>query len=185
MFWWPEQEEYEKLGQPVLFGGSIAVRAAEVGGSESTLRRNIEGFRTEAMDSLYSSEKARRKQLPPVIRRLIVDLKAEYPPFNTNEIANIVHACFGRTPDVRSVKRVLDEEPTDQDSLRRRRQDAKARAARTFSVSLSSVKRYVNKASRGESLALKKRPGSAPKLDDRRCAGQPPALRPREFAPAP
>jgi hypothetical protein len=29
----------------------------------------------------------------------------------------------------------------------------KARAARTFSVSLSSVKRYVNKAERGESLA--------------------------------
>jgi hypothetical protein len=42
------------------------------------------------MDSLYSSEKARRKQLPPVIRRLIVDLEAEYPPFNTNEVANIV-----------------------------------------------------------------------------------------------
>ena len=44
---------------------------------------------------------------------------------------------------------------------------SKAQVARTFSVSLSSVKRYVNKASRGESLALKKRPGSAPKLDDR------------------
>src|SRR5918912_537573 len=43
----------------------------------------------------------------------------------------------------------------------------KARAARTFFVSLSSVKHYVNKASRGESLALKKKPGSAPKLDDR------------------
>ncbi len=42
---------------------------------------------------------------------------------------------------------------------------SKARAARTFSVSLSSVKRYVNKAARGESLAPKKRPGSAPKLD--------------------
>ena len=42
----------------------------------------------------------------------------------------------------------------------------KAQAARTFSVSLSSVKRYVNKASRGESLAPKKRPGSAPKLDE-------------------
>ena len=42
----------------------------------------------------------------------------------------------------------------------------KAQAARTFSVSLSSVKRYVKKASRGESLALKKRPGSAPKLDE-------------------
>jgi transposase len=43
----------------------------------------------------------------------------------------------------------------------------KAQAARTFSVSLSSVKRYVNKASRGESLVPKKRPGSAPKLDER------------------
>jgi transposase len=34
-------------------------------------------------------------------------------------------------------------------------------------VSLSSVKRYVNKAERGESLASKKRPGSAPKLDEK------------------
>ena len=44
---------------------------------------------------------------------------------------------------------------------------SKARAARTFSVSLSSVKRYADKASRGESLAPKKSPGSAPKLVDR------------------
>ena len=44
---------------------------------------------------------------------------------------------------------------------------AKAQAARTFSVSLSSVKRYVNKAHQGESLAPKKRPGSAPKLDEK------------------
>jgi transposase len=34
-------------------------------------------------------------------------------------------------------------------------------------VSLASVKRYVNKAHRGESLAPKKRPGSAPKLDQK------------------
>src|SRR5215212_5037565 len=44
---------------------------------------------------------------------------------------------------------------------------SKARAAHTFSVSLSSVKRYVNKAQQGESLAPKKRPGSAPKLDEK------------------
>ena len=43
----------------------------------------------------------------------------------------------------------------------------KAQAARTFSVSLSSVKRYVGRAERGESLAPKKRPGSAPKLDEK------------------
>src|ERR671929_1632162 len=43
----------------------------------------------------------------------------------------------------------------------------KSQAARTFGVSLSSVKRYVNKADRGESLAPKKSPGSAPKLDEK------------------
>ncbi len=44
---------------------------------------------------------------------------------------------------------------------------SKAQAARTFSVSLSSVKRYVNKTARGEPLAPKKRPGSTPKLDEK------------------
>jgi hypothetical protein len=53
---------------------------------------------------------ARHRKLTPNVRRLIVDLKVEYPPFNLNEIANIVCPCFGRKPDVRSVRRVLDEE---------------------------------------------------------------------------
>jgi transposase len=44
---------------------------------------------------------------------------------------------------------------------------SKAQAARTFSVGLSSVKRYVEKAERGEPLAPKKRPGSPPKLDEK------------------
>jgi transposase len=44
---------------------------------------------------------------------------------------------------------------------------SKSQAARTFSVSLSSVKRYVDKTEKGESLAPKKRPGSAPKLDEK------------------
>jgi transposase len=44
---------------------------------------------------------------------------------------------------------------------------SKAQAARTFSVSLSSVTRYVDKTEKGESLAPKKRPGSAPKLDEK------------------
>ncbi len=59
--------------------------------------------------------------------------------------------------------------PQTQDSLSSRRtQDAQESGrARTFSVSLSSVKRYVNKANRGEPLAPRKRPGSAPKLDEK------------------
>lgn len=44
---------------------------------------------------------------------------------------------------------------------------SKAQAARTFSVGLSSVKRYIDKANRGESLAPKKSPGSPLKLDEK------------------
>ena len=58
----------------------------------------------------------------------------------------------------------------------------KARAARTFSVSLSSLKRYANKAHRGESLAPKKRPGSAPKLDDKAMKPLEEDLQERPFA---
>ena len=43
----------------------------------------------------------------------------------------------------------------------------KSQAARTFSVSLSSVKRYAKLAQESRSLAPKKRPGSKPKLDER------------------
>ena len=43
----------------------------------------------------------------------------------------------------------------------------KSEAARTFSLSLSSVKRYAKRAEEGRSLAPKKRPGSKPILDER------------------
>src|SRR5215203_3379495 len=48
-----------------------------------------------------------------------------------------------------------------------RRGMGKSQAARTFSVSLSSVKRYAKRAEEGRSLAPKKRPGSKPKIDER------------------
>jgi transposase len=59
---------------------------------------------------------------------------------------------------------------------------SKARAARTFSVSLSSVKRYVNKTRRGETLAPRKRPGSVPKLDDKAMRLLEEELKERPFA---
>jgi transposase len=43
----------------------------------------------------------------------------------------------------------------------------KSEAARNFSVSLSSVKRYAKLAEEGRSLAPKKRPGSKPKIAER------------------
>jgi transposase len=108
--WWPEQVEYERIRQPVLFGSPVDERAEETGVSERTLQCRIESFEKGGIEGLLSTDKARKRRLPPNVRRLVVDLKAEYPPFNLNEIANVVRACFGRKPDVRSAKRVLDEE---------------------------------------------------------------------------
>jgi transposase len=47
-----------------------------------------------------------------------------------------------------------------------RRGMTKSEAARTFSVSRSSVKRYAKLAEEGRPLAPKKRPGSKPKMDE-------------------
>lgn len=63
------------------------------------------------------------------------------------------------------------------------RGSSKSRAARTFGgVSLSSVKRYVKKADHGESLAPKKSPGSAPKLDGKAAKLLEADLKQRPFA---
>jgi transposase len=47
-----------------------------------------------------------------------------------------------------------------------RRGATKSKAARSFGVSRSSVKRYAKMAEEGRSLAPKKRPGSKPKMDE-------------------
>ena len=39
------------------------------------------------MESLFASPKAKRRVMPPAIRRKIVDLKAEHPPLNLGEMA--------------------------------------------------------------------------------------------------
>ena len=63
-------------------------------------------------------------------------------------------------------ERLLLRRPKTQDSLLGRSRDAQGqKAARTFSVSLSSVKLYVHRAEGGGSLAPKEKPGAAPKLD--------------------
>jgi transposase len=63
------------------------------------------------MESLFGSEPTKRRVLPPSIRRLIVDLKAEHPALNLNEIAGICYVRTGRRPHLATVRSVLDEEP--------------------------------------------------------------------------
>jgi transposase len=117
---WPEQRDYELIRPLVLFGGPAAERAEETGAaSERTLQRRVVRFDAEGMESLFGSEAARRKRLPPAVRRFVVDLKAEYPAFNANEIANACYVRFGRRPARKTVKRVLAEEPVPLRFVRR------------------------------------------------------------------
>jgi putative transposase len=117
---WPEQRDYELIRPLALFGSSAKERASETGAaSERTLQRRLARFDAEGMESLFGSEHARRKKLPPAIRRFVVDLKAEYPHFNLNEIANAVYVRFGRRADHKTVRRVLEEEPVPLRFVRR------------------------------------------------------------------
>jgi transposase len=62
----------------------------------------------------------------------------------------------------------LLKRPKGEDSLLGGRRHAESPGvSHLLRESLSSVKRYVDKANRGESLAPKKRPGAAPKLDEK------------------
>jgi putative transposase len=109
---WPEQRDYELIRPLVLFGAPADKRSQETGVSSGrTLRRRAARFDAEGMDSLFGSEAGRRRRLPPAMRRLIVDLKAEHPALNPNEIARVCYVRFGRRPARKTVKRVLAEEP--------------------------------------------------------------------------
>jgi hypothetical protein len=117
---WPEQREYELIRPLVLFGGPADGRAEETGASSGrTLRRKAVLFEAEGMENLFGSETAKRRRLPPAVRRLIVDLKAEHPGFNPNEISRVCYVRFGRLPARKTVKRVLTEEPVPLRFVRR------------------------------------------------------------------
>src|SRR5215218_2226077 len=110
---WPEQVEYEWIRPPVLFGSPVAERSRQTGTPQTTLRRRIASFENEGMRGLFGPERAGGKSaLAPEVRRLILDLKTEHPPMRDNEIATICYVRFGRRPHGRTVRRVLETEPT-------------------------------------------------------------------------
>ncbi len=114
LFDWPEQESYEELRPLVLFGDSVAERAGETGTPERTMYRRMERFERDGMASLFGSEPAtersKRRGLEPAIRRMIVELKAEHPALNNNEISNIVYVRTGRRLGKHTAARVISEE---------------------------------------------------------------------------
>ena len=116
---WEEQKEYERIRPLVLFGESVPERAVETSTSERTLYRRIAGFEEDGMRSLFGLPPAKRRLLPASLRRLIVDLKAEHPALNLNEIARICYVRSGRRPHLATVRNVLDEEPLPLKAFRR------------------------------------------------------------------
>jgi putative transposase len=120
---WPEQLAYELIRPVVLFGRSSAQRAQETGTAERTLRRKARRFDQAGMFSLFADgtpqSASDRRFLPPPLRQLIVDLKAEYPPFRLAEIAQICYVAFGRRPSPHTIQHILATGPVPQQTWRR------------------------------------------------------------------
>ena len=117
---WPEQVEYEKIRPPVVFGSSVAERSRQTGTPETTLRRRIASFENEGMRGLFEPERVEGKStLPPEVRRLILDLKAEHPPTRDNEIATVCYVRFGSRPHGRTVRRAIEANPAAMRMFRR------------------------------------------------------------------
>jgi putative transposase len=111
----PEQVVYERIRPIVLFGETAAERAKETGASERTLYYQVSQFEQHGMASLFSKERSpspdTERSLPPQMRQLIVDLKAEHPGFRPHEIATICFLRYARRPSDHTVKRVLADGP--------------------------------------------------------------------------
>jgi transposase len=112
---WPEQEQYERLRPVILFGETAAERAKEIGASERTLHDQARRFEQEGMASLFHKERPQTtetgRSLPPSMRQMIVNLKAEHPGFTPHEIATICFLHFERRPSDHTIKRVLADGP--------------------------------------------------------------------------
>jgi transposase len=181
---WDEQREYERIRPLVLFGAPVAERSVETATSERTLYRKTAAFRDEGMSSLFASPKAKRRVLPLAIRRAIVDLKAEHPPLNMQEIANICATLFGRRPAGHTVKAVLEESAIPRKLVRRfapyhETPDARERReavvtlhregwadksiARYLGIDRSTVYRVRKRFEEAGEEGLKDRPGGRPK----------------------
>ncbi len=113
---WPEQKVYELLRPVVLFNEGAGERARETGEAERSVRRSASQFEERGMASLFpqtpkEEEHDKSRSLPPDMRQLIVDLKAEHPSFRPNEMATICFLRFGRRPSSHTIQRVLADGP--------------------------------------------------------------------------
>jgi len=120
---WPEQLAYELIRPVVLFGRSAGERAKETGAAARTIHRKAKRFDQEGLASLFVDGTPQRPEdrrlLPPPLRQLIVDLKAEHPAFRLGEIAQICFVDSGRRPSPHTIQRILATGPEPRQTWRR------------------------------------------------------------------
>src|SRR2546421_6805872 len=120
----PTQLTYEIIRPVVLGWETPKERAAETGMPQRTIYYKANLFDQVGMASLLSSEppavvpKIDKRSLPPPMRQVIVDLKAEYSSFSLHEIATICYAQFGRRPSPHTIQLILASGPNPSRSER-------------------------------------------------------------------
>ena len=119
-FTWDDQRSYESIRPIVLFGDSAEARALEIGEPVRTLYRHLHRFSSQGFAGLTAAaHPPPAHTLPFAVRQLIVQLHADYPAFNVNEIARICYHQLTYRPSARTIKRVLAESPPAADQRRR------------------------------------------------------------------
>jgi putative transposase len=117
---WTEQTRHELIRPVVVFGAPPIERSRQTGVSARTIYRKVNRFDELGMQSLFEAEPVEdKRQLPQVIRRAIVQLKAEYPLFRPNELATICEVRFERRPSSHTIQKILATEPRPLDVQRR------------------------------------------------------------------
>ena len=124
---WPEQILYELVRPVVIFGETAGERARATGAHARTIDRQADRFDRAGMRGLLPAQRQDSpvappddpRSLPPPLRQLIVNLRAEVPSMSLREIALICEVQFGRRPSHHSVQKVLAAGPAPSVAMRR------------------------------------------------------------------
>ncbi|MFN0071177.1 MAG: hypothetical protein ACKVVP_06770 [Chloroflexota bacterium] len=107
------QTHYELIRPVVIFGFTPAERAQQEGMSVRTINRRVRRLNTSGMRGFVDAEETpdSKRILPANIRRVIAELKVEYPSFRPNEVSTISFARFNRRPSRATIQMIWADEP--------------------------------------------------------------------------
>ncbi len=120
---WPEQVAYQLIRPVVLFGETAGERARQTGEHARTIDRNADRFDRQGMLGLFPKGRGEPREdprsLPPPMRQLIADLRAEVPYMSLREIAEVCHVKFNRRPSHHTIQKSLASGPPPSITTRR------------------------------------------------------------------